>query len=64
MEKLKEQFPKTLEWIHSLQPFVIIRGEKHIIVKFSDGRESIELSYDKIIAFENKSDEEDFSWTH
>ena len=62
MEILKEQFPKTTQWIDSLHPFIVIRGEKQVIVKFDDGRPSLELPYDKIRAFENNNEDEPFSW--
>jgi len=52
MEILKEKYPRTLEWIHSLDPFIVIRGENNIIVKFADGRPSFELSYDRIEDYE------------
>jgi hypothetical protein len=62
MEALQQQFPKTAEWIHSLGPLIIIRGEKQVIVKFSDGREPLQLSFDKIKAFEDQTETAAFSW--
>jgi hypothetical protein len=63
MEILQQQFPKTAAWIDTLNPFIVIRGEKQVIVKFSDGRESLQLSYDKIKAFERNAEGGGFSWS-
>jgi hypothetical protein len=62
MDILQEQFPKTLEWIESLAPFIIIRGDHQVIVKFSDGRHPLLLSHEKIEAFENRNGNETFLW--
>ena len=53
MEVLKEKYPRTIEWITSLDPFIVIRGEKNVIVKFSDGRPSLTLSYERIEDYES-----------
>ena len=62
MEKFKEHYPKTGLWLESLEPFIVIRGDKHVIVKFADGRETLQLSYEKIKLFEQRKDESDFAW--
>jgi hypothetical protein len=61
MEVLKEKYPRTLEWLRSLDPFIIIRGENKVIVKFSDGRPSLSLGYEKIDYFESHPDETEFN---
>jgi hypothetical protein len=58
MDLLNDKFPKTAAWIEKLQPFIVLRGDKHLILKFSDGRESLKLSYDKINEFEQSGSEE------
>jgi hypothetical protein len=62
MEVLQQQFPKTAAWIEARHPFIVIRGERHVIIRFSDGRESLQLSYDQINAFENENDGSAFRW--
>lgn len=49
---IAEKYPKTAALIEKLQPFIILRGDQHIILKFSDGRETIRFNYEKINAFE------------
>jgi hypothetical protein len=52
MEMLKEKYPRTLEWINSLDPFIVIMGEKNVVVRFANDRPSLLLSYDKIEDYE------------
>lgn len=52
MEILKEKYPRTLEWINSLDPFIVIRGEKNVVIRFSDERPSLLLSYDNMDDYE------------
>jgi hypothetical protein len=60
MEILKEKYPRTLEWINSLDPFIVIRGEKNVVVRFADGRPSLLLSYDKIEDYEANTGDNNF----
>jgi hypothetical protein len=64
MEVLKEDFPRTHAWIDSLKPFIVIRGDNQVIIKFADGRLPLELSYDKIRAFEKQQQGDAFSWNN
>ncbi len=52
MEVLREKYPRATEWIRSLDPFIVIRGDKHVIIKFSDDRVPLELSYEAIADIE------------
>lgn len=61
MEILKEKYPRALEWIQSLDPFIIIRGEKNVIVKFSDGRPSLTLTYQRIEDYESHPGDAEYS---
>lgn len=56
MEVLKDKYPRTYAWINSLDPFIVIRGDKQMVIKFSDGRTSLELSFDAIEDFETHAD--------
>lgn len=63
MEVLRERYPRTAEWINSLDPFIVIRGDTHVIVKFGDGRPSLMLTYDKIQGYESHPGDEHFRLT-
>ncbi len=58
MDTLENQYPKTAAFVDRLQPFIVIRGDKHLILKFSDNRESLKLSYEKIEAFERSESQD------
>jgi hypothetical protein len=63
MEVIKEKYPKTWKWLAAMHPFIIIRGEKTVIVKFDDGRDALQLTYDKIESFETTTEEEETFWS-